>query len=102
MKPNQNKQPINWKKTICTTSVKTVLFVFLILTILFLDVLVIRGAYLGIQYVGEQVTAFFDDITQKQKEKREEELETAETTRDLKELLKEEQEQLDKILGSDK
>ena len=97
MEPQNNKQSINWKKTICTTSFKTLLVLFILLIILFLDALIIRGAYLGIQYVGEQISSFFSEVSQRQEEKREAEMETAETTKDLKELLKEEQEALDKI-----
>jgi len=102
MEPQNNKQPINWKKKICIASFKTLLVLFILLTILFLDALVIRGVYLGIQYVGDQISDFFSEVSQRQKEKREEEWETAETTRDIKELLKEEQEALEKIFGKDK
>lgn len=100
MRPQYNNRPINWKKRIGITVVKTFIALVLLLVILFLDALVIRGAYQGIKYVSSKVSNFFSEVISEQEARKEMDEETdTETKKDIAEILKEEQEELERIMG---
>ena len=86
-------------KTVAKVVGKTLVFLIVIIGILILDVAVIRGTYLGLQYIRNSISELISDMEFLNDKDETEEETTAETEkRDVKELLKEEEEKLQEIL----
>lgn len=87
-------------KAVAKASGKTILILVVFLAIIFLDVLVIRGAYFGVLYVGEKISDFGEYLAQLGTPSEEETAETEKklTAEDIKEIREKEDKALQEIL----
>ena len=84
-------------KTVSKAVAKTLVVLAVILLILFLDVAVIRGVYYGIKWIGDTMTGVVQELYTPETE--EEETEETERRLNTEEILRQENEKLDKIFA---
>ena len=85
-------------KTVSKAVAKTLVVLAVILLILFLDVAVIRGVYYGIKWIGDTMTGVVQELYTPETE--EEETEETERRLNTEEILRQENEKLDKIFAT--